>query len=462
MHILFATAEMEPIVATGGLGAASAGLVHALRRSGVQVTPVLPGYAPWPLDGERSVELDVPAWVGGAVARFGTLAGGAVVVVDSPSLRRPHPYVDPDTGTGWRDNDHRFFAWSAAVAAVVDLVDPDVVHVHDWHAATTLAHLDGSRPTVLSVHNLAHQGWCDPGWADVFGGRGERFRWKNSVNALAGGIALADRVVTVSPNYASEIRTEAGGMGLDALLASRGDDLVGILNGIDTADWDPSADPSIVAPFDASTAAAAKAADQAALCEEMGLDDGPGPLAIVVSRFDHQKGIDMLVEVGPLLAAVPVRLAVLGSGDRETEAAMARLADAHPGRLAFRPGYDVALAHRMFAAADAVLVPSRFEPCGLTQMQAMRYGAVPVVSDVGGLHDSVVDVDGSRQGTGIVLRAVSPAGIVDGVHRATRLLADRRRSERVRARMMAVDWSWDGPAGHYRDLYRSLFDSGGE
>jgi starch synthase len=399
----------------------------------------------------------VPAWAGPAQARLGThTVAGEVVVIDAPSLARPHPYVDPDHGSGWRDNDHRFFAWSAAVAALALELDPDVVHVNDWHAATVLAHLPPAMPTVLSVHNLAHQGWCDPGWVDLLGPSGERFRWMNSVNALAGGIALADRVVTVSPRYAEEITTEEGGMGLDRLLASRGDDLVGILNGIDTDDWDPAVDPAIVANYDAATVDR-KAVNQTALCDELGLDATPGPLVISVSRFDYQKGIDLLGHVGHIVAGTPARIALLGSGDWETEAAMSRLAAAHPGRIAFRQGYDAAMAHRMFAAGDLAIIPSRFEPCGLTQMQAMRYGTIPIVSDVGGLHDTVVDADASsRSGTGIVMRSVDGAGIVDGVHRAARLVANRARAARVRQRGMALDWSWTVPAATYAALYERL------
>lgn len=444
MHVLFATAEMEPLVSTGGLGAASRGLVAALRRAGVQVTPVLPGYSAWELADERMISLDVPGWAGPASARLGVHAtAGEVAIVDSPSLPRPQPYVDPATGAGWRDNYHRFFAWSAGVAALAGALSPDVVHLNDWHAATVLAHLGADVPAVLTVHNLAHQGWCDPGWLDVLGPRADRFRWKNSVNALAGGIALADRVVAVSPNYAAEITTEGHGMGLDDLLRSRGDALVGILNGIDVDEWDPGAVDRGVA--------------RDAVLEEMGLDDGPGPLVVSVSRFDHQKGIDLIADAADVLVRIPVRLALLGAGDRDTEARMAHLAAAHPGRLAFRQGYDAGLARRMFSAGDMTIIPSRFEPCGLTQMQAMRLGTLPVVSDVGGLHDTVVDADDHpRSANGIVMREVSPAGIVDGVHRAVRLLSRRERAERVRQRGMAADWSWERPADEYRRMYEEL------
>jgi len=460
--VLFATAEVEPLVSTGGLAAASAGLVAALRRDGITVSPVVPGYSQWALTNETVTVLDVPAWVGPATVRVGNHpVAGEVHVIDIDSLRRPHPYVDPANGGGWRDNDHRFFAWSCAVAAWARVIEPDIVHLNDWHAATVLAHLDRSQRSVFSIHNLAHQGWGDPGWESLLGFEGATYRWSNSINAMAGAIALADRVVTVSPRYAAEICTDEGGMGLAPRLRARGDALVGILNGIDTDDWDPGLDPEIVSTYgslsSASDLIAGKAANQAALCAELALDEGPGPLVVSVSRFDHQKGIDMVAEVTPLIVGAPARLALLGSGDRHTEAVLAELAERFGGRVAFRQGYDAALAHRMFAAGDLALIPSRFEPCGLTQMQAMRYGTIPIVTDVGGLHDTVIDVDSfGRTGTGIVMAAVSPAGIVDGVHRGVRLATNKARMARTRRRVMKIDWSWAAPARQYRRLYEGL------
>ena len=462
MHVVFATAEIEPIVSTGGLGAASFGLVNALRRTGVEVTIVVPAYAPWDLPEERIVPLAVPAWVGQARARIGVHpAVGRIAMIEAPTIERPHPYVDPATGQGWGDNDHRFFAWSAAVGALChDLRSSgervDVVHVNDWHAATTLAHLDESFRAVLSIHNLAHQGWGGLGWMDALGHRGAAFVERGAVNALSGAVRLAERIVAVSPTYANEIRTFEGGMGMDALLRDRGDAVVGILNGIDVDDWNPATDEALVSRFSVDDLES-RSANHPALCAELGLEVGPGPLVVSVSRFDGQKGIDMIPEVSHLLARIPTRMAFLGSGDKATEAAMSGVAAWNPGRIAFRQGFDAALAHRMFAAADFAIVPSRFEPCGLTQMQAMRYGALPIVSDVGGLHDTVVDVDDQpRRGVGVKLHAVSGAGIVDGVHRAARLFSNRARFERVRRRAMSLDWSWDGPALRYRDLYGEL------
>lgn len=467
MHVLFATAELQPIVSTGGLGAASAGLVSALRRVGHHVDVLVPDYGAYPLADEERVELEVPDWVGSAWIRTGVHAGaGRVHLVHVPSIERPNPYVDPGTGLGWRDNDHRFFGWSRAVAAWAELSRPDIVHVNDWHAATVLGHLHDDQPSVLTVHNLAHQGWADVGWEPLLGRRSTRsasYLKGGAVNALAGAIALADRVVTVSPSYAQEIRTHAGGHGLDGSLVARGDALVGILNGIDTDDWNPATDRFLAANYDADADAdavgAAKAVNQAALAEELQLPAGPGPLVVSVSRFDHQKGIDLLLELSRIMSNLPVRLALLGSGDHALETWARTVADRSGGTVAFRLGYDNELAHLMFGAADLTVIPSRFEPCGLTQMQAMRYGTLPIVTDVGGLHDTVVDADATpEEGTGIVTSGVDQVALVDGMHRGVRLWKDPARRNGAIRRGMSVDWSWQTPARHYAELYASLID----
>ncbi|MEZ5322480.1 MAG: glycogen/starch synthase [Microthrixaceae bacterium] len=457
MHVLFATAEFEPVVATGGLGAASAGLVAALRRHGIRVTPVIPGFAPYELEGEGRVELDVAPWAGSVTVRTGHHAQvGPIAVVDAPGLARPHPYTDPATGGAWPDNDRRFFTFAAAVAALSRHLGPDVVHLHDWHAAAALAFTaTGGPPTMLSIHNLAHQGWADPEWIDVMGPRGEAFRQLNSVNCLAGAIRLADAVVTVSPRYAYEITTPEGGHGLDRLLSEHRGKLWGILNGIDADEWNPSIDEHLHTPYDAG-GFGAKVHNQEALCAELGLATAPGPLIVAVSRLDYQKGLDLLAEVAWMLTRIPARIAVLGSGEPDHEAAWRYIAAHGDGRIAFTRGYDLGLAHRMFAAGDLAVIPSRFEPCGLTQMQAMRYGTLPIVSDVGGLHDTVVDVDADPvHGTGVRMHQVSPAGIVDGVHRGVRLVGSAAAAA-ARHRAMTHDWSWDTAAKGYLDRYAAL------
>jgi len=473
VHILFATAEMQPIVSTGGLGAASAGLIAALRRAGHDVDVVLPDYAGSAhagnalpgrrLGGEERIDLDVPGWVGSARVRVGDHAvAGRVHLLHVPSIERSHPYVDPETGHGWSDNDHRFFGWSCAVAALARRGRPDVVHVNDWHAATVLGHLDEGQRSVLSIHNLAHQGWADAGWEPLLGRRSAPYVKDGAVNALAGAIAIADRVVTVSPSYADEIRTPANGHGLHQELLARGDALVGILNGIDTDDWDPETDPALSANYAVPAASdpgiGAKVDNQRTVGAALGLPSGPGPLIVSVSRLDHQKGIDLLLELARIMPGLPARLALLGSGDHGLEGWARAVADRMPESVAFRHGYDDRFAHQLFGAGDLTVIPSRFEPCGLTQMQAMRYGTLPIVTDVGGLRDTVVDADARpRAATGIVAHGVDPVSLADALHRGVRLWDNRRRRTAAIRRGMSVDWSWETPARRYEQLYESLF-----
>ena len=342
-------------------------------------------------------------WARPARARFGIAAGfGSVVVVEVPGSAKPHPYVDPTTGWGWPDNPLRFFAFSAAVGALAELVDPDVVHLNDWHTAAVMGLSSRRRPCVLTIHNLAYQGQCDPAWTVRFGSSADEYLWVGDGNPLVGGIRLADRVVAVSPNYAREILDPAHGMGIHEVLAAKGDALSGIINGIDTASWDPASDPAIAAPYDV-THLADRQRCRAALVAELGWPEaGDGTAAVdlvvgMVTRMVDQKGVDLALALVPYLEDMGARMVVLGSGDPALVAQARAAAEANPGRLAYSEGYDDAFGHRIFAGSDAILVPSRFEPCGLTQMQAMRYGAIPIVTDVGGLHDTVVDADRDRQ-----------------------------------------------------------------
>ncbi|HMS12704.1 MAG TPA: glycogen/starch synthase [Microthrixaceae bacterium] len=461
MHVLFASAEVVPVVSTGGLGAATAGLTAALRRAGHRVELVVPDYGGYPLQNERCETIHLDPWIGAITVRTGTHAEvGPMHLVRFGGIERPHPYVDPDHARGWGDNDHRFFGFSAVVAELARRLGVDVVHLNDWHTAGALGRLPSSVPTVLTIHNLAHQGWADLGWLANLGGAAHAYAWNGAVNALAGGIRLADRVVAVSPTYADEVRRDDLGMGLAPLLRDRGPSLRGILNGIDTAEWDPSLDPTLVARF-SSRDLDGKSAVHDALCDELGIDRGPGPLITIVSRFDDQKGIDLLTSALPYLGSMPARLAVLGSGAPWLERAVCDAAAAAPGRIAAVIGYDASLAHRLFAAGHLTVVPSRFEPCGLTQMQAMQYGTVPIVTDVGGLHDTVIDVDTNpRSGTGIVIPRPDAMAVLDGLHRGVRLATNKRRYASVQRRGMERDWSWDGPAEIYADLYREVAGMG--
>ena len=460
VRVLFATAELAPVATVGGLGIASAGLVRELRRQGLRVTLVLPDYSGRSLSDEKVVDLDVPAWAGPARARHGVLDGvGDVVLIDVPGIARPHPYLDSD-GSGWPDNDKRFFAFSAAVAAVFASSDCDVLHLNDWHTATALAHLERLPPTVFTVHTLGYQGTCDPGWLAAFPHRAEAFERWGATNPVAGAIRLSDVVVSVSPNYATEIRTPEGGFGLDDLLRSRGDALIGVLNGIDTAIWDPSDDPAIAVGY-SSTRPGGKDACTAALRQEMGLDASDrspdGPLIGMVTRLTDQKGVDLALSCVPFLEGMDAQLVVLGSGDAHLVERLTAVSTRFPDRVAFRAGYDDGLSHRIIAGSDLYLMPSRFEPCGLAQMQAMRYGTIPVVTDVGGLHDTVIDVDRHPDtGTGIVATAPTESAILDALHRAVRLWRSKSRRNATRKRGMRIDWSWNVPARQYIATYSEI------
>lgn len=455
MHVLFATAELRPLVSAGGLGEAAAGLVSALRADGHQVTVVLPAYQPWPLDGAESIELDVPDWAQPASAQLGEHAdAGRLVSVDVPGIERPDPYVDAD-GEGWADNDLRFAAFSAAVASIARSLEVDVVQLNDWHTAFTPAFLGEALPTVLTIHNLQHQGWAGPEWLHRLPRHRDRYARGNAVNALAGAIAVADRVVSVSPNYAAEILTEEAGMGLDGLLAERGDRLVGIRNGIDTRAWDPAIDPHISATYDLEDSSG-KASSRAALLAEAGWEDTGETLVVMVTRLVDQKGVDLAFDAARFLAGMRARLLVLGSGERSLADWGRTLAEQQPDRVWFFDGFDAPLSHRLFAGGDLLLMPSRFEPCGLAQMQAMAYGTIPVVTGVGGLVDTVRDADLHRDGNGFVSPSVDTAGVVDALHRAVRAARHPGRCRSIVSRGMSTDWSWKVPAADFAELYAEV------
>jgi len=454
VRVTFATAEFSPIATVGGLAAASAGLVDALRRSGIDVDVVLPDYTPSDEGIIETIELQVPLWAGPATAKkIKHRQAGEITLIDAPGLAKSHPYLQPD-GNGWLDNTDRFMRFSAAVAAFVRHTSPDAVHLNDWHTATALAALDPTPPSVLSLHNLAHQGAARSEWLDLIGPKSDHYEWWDGINPLAGAIALADYVVAVSPHHATEIVEDGNGFGLDGALQARGSALTGILNGIDTTVWNPENDSYLPAAFSA-TDHTGKISNRDHLVSELGLTDDDSLLAVAVTRLTDQKGIDLLLPLINLLDEIPLRLAVLGSGDRTLSERLAAAAD-NADRFTFVDGYDEALSHRLIAAGDLFLMPSRFEPCGLTQMQAMRYGTIPIVTPVGGLVDTVLDLDThSRVGRGFVMNDVSSTALISAVHRAVRKCKGKQ-LENIRTRIMSVDWSWDAPAKEFIKIYEQI------
>jgi starch synthase len=460
VRVLFATAELAPVAAVGGLAQAASGLTAELRRQGIDVTVVMPDYGGIELADAITTKLAVPAWAGPARVRSGVHpVAGPLSLVETPGLARSHPYLQPD-GHGWPDNDRRFLSFARAIAAMVHVERPDVVHLNDWHTGTALAALDGSVPSVLSLHNLAYQGFTDGAWLRHLGQRARHYEWFGGTNPLSGAIALADAVVAVSPTYASEILTPEGGFGLDGALRHRWEAVSGILNGIDTNVWDPAADPALSATYSASQRtterAAARLANRAAVRLRAGFADDDVLLGVAVTRLTGQKGADLLVPIVPILRSIPLRVVVLGSGEAPIAAALHEAAAAHPDSFAFVEGYDEELSHLLFGAGDLYLMPSRFEPCGLAQMQAMRYGAIPVVTDVGGLHDTVVDVDSDRDGNGFRAPEATSVAFVSALFRGVRNLATARRRGALVRRVMTLDWSWSRPARQYVDLYESV------
>jgi starch synthase len=321
----------------------------------------------------------VPAWAGPAFARVGAHATiGRLHLVTVPLIERSHPYLRPD-GTTWPDNDARFLAFSRAVAALAGTERPDVLHLHEWHTGTVLAALVDPPPSVVTLHDVADQGVADGTWLGRIGPRRRHYEWCGGTNPLAGAIALADRLVAVSPHYADEIRTPTGGAGLDGQLRQRGGALVGIRYGIDVERWDPAGDVHLVARFGAGDRAllAARARNRAAVSEQLGWPDDGIPLAAVVSRLSHRNGVDLLTPVIPVLRRVPLRLVVLGVGDAPIVAALGGLAADHPATFAFhrarRRGARPSPARRRRRVRDAESV--RAVRAGPAAGDALRGGA---------------------------------------------------------------------------------------
>jgi len=401
--------------------------------------------------------------------RAGTTTG---LALDAPHLyhRDGGPYAGAQGD--YCDNPERFAAlsWAAADVARGGMGDgwkPDVLHAHDWQAGLAPAYLHyfgtGGVKTVTTIHNIAFQGITDGGRLEALrlpwhAWHPDHAEYHGNISTLKVGLALSDAITTVSPTYAEELMRPEFGMGLQGLLATRAHDLHGILNGVDDDVWSPENDAHIIRY--AARTLSKKVDNRAALLEEFGLGAVEGPLAIVVSRLTWQKGIDLLSEALPGFIADGGGLVLLGSGETGLEQAALAAAERWPDKVGVRLGYDEALSHRMMAGGDAVLVPSRFEPCGLTQMYGLKYGTIPVVAATGGLNDTVIGATsaslGANAATGVSFHPIDGIALAGALRRLTGLYADKPAWTRMVKRAMRADVSWDGPASAYAALYRSL------
>lgn len=477
LSILCVASECFPLIKTGGLADVVGALPLALTKLGADVTVFLPGF-PDVLAGLKEKALI------GVVKGFpfpntqiigGVAANGLnILALDCPDLFEyaGNPYQDK-SGQDRPDNGLKFALFSkiAADLAVGKWGGKtfNIVHAHDWQAALTAVYLDAQKETriktVLTIHNLAFQGvfpaslMRDIGLPERYLSRDGLEYWEKA-SFLKGGINFSDRITTVSPTYALEIQSDQDGMGFGGLLRAKNHRLSGILNGIDTQVWNPETDTAIIAPYTAADLSG-KAKTKKALQQELGLRvDAAAPLFSVVSRLTTQKGLDLLVELLDYVVSLGGQIALLGSGDTEIERAFEAAALRHPTEISVTLGYNEPLAHKIQAGSDAILVPSRFEPCGLTQLCALRYGTVPVVGRVGGLSDTIIDANpmalSSGVATGLQFSPINTHMLAAAIKRTIDLFHSPDQWSALVQNALGQDVSWDRSAALYMDLYQSL------
>jgi starch synthase len=475
IEVLSVASEVYPLIKTGGLADVAGALPGALGPHGVSMRTLAPGYPAVMAKMKRGRVVRELDDLFGVRAKLiaGRVDGLDMVILDAPQLydRPGNPYVGPD-GWDWPDNWKRFAAlsWVAAKLGLglVEGYRPQVIHAHDWQGGLAPAYIKFSGnqhvKTMMTVHNMAFKGFFG---ADIFAQlrlppqafsvHGVEFY--GGISYLKAGMECADFVTTVSPSYADEIRTPAFGVGLEGLLNARSDTVFGILNGIDTSAWNPATDPALVQNFSTNTIHMRRV-NKRAVADQFGLDGVDGPLFCVVSRLTDQKGMDLLLEAVDGLVAGGGRLVVLGSGEAHLEDGFSRAAARHPGKVGIITGYNEPLSHLMQGGCDAILIPSRFEPCGLTQLYGLRYGCVPVVSRIGGLADTVIHANpaalSAEVATGVVFDPNSAPMLVEAIRKTMHLYADEKRWKKMQRRGMKSDVSWDTSAARYADLYATL------
>ena len=479
LKVLFVASEVAPFRKTGGLADVAGVLPRSLQQRGIDVRVVMPLYQGIPWSDLERLEgtLSVPMYFGQARAglRLGKLPNSDVPIYFVEYNRffdRPHLYGPP--GQAYSDNLERFSFFSRACLEVCKTIGfiPDIVHANDWQTALVPVYVntvEWAKPlhgcgTLFTIHNLAYQGNFESGAMFITGLGSEHynpneFEHFGDLNLMKAGIRHSNLLSTVSPTYAREVQTSDYGFGLDGELALRNRDLRGVLNGIDTHEWNPSADPLIAAPFSAG-APGGKATCKAALQRQLGLPERPDvPLFGVVGRLTPQKGFDVLAHALDRILAWDLQMVLLGNGDPEAEHFFSYMASHRRDRFRAHIGFDEGLAHRIEAAADFLLMPSRFEPCGLNQMYSQRYGTLPIVRATGGLLDTVENYDQvTGNGTGFIFYDLNPGSIGDTVGWALSTYFDRpAHIQQMRKKAMLQDFSWDRAGAAYEQLYLEAY-----
>ncbi len=473
MRIVYASSEMAPYAKTGGLADVSAALPKALAARGHEVLCFLPRYGsiafpPGRFVGSVHVPVDSVHRSAGFYERELAPNLRVIFVEHPPFFDRQGIYGDHNGDFG--DNEFRFAFFCRAVLEFCRSrgYRPDVVHAHDWQTGLLPVYLKAFYiddptlhrvPSVFTIHNLAYQGQFSAATLGPLGlpdslAAEDALEWNGNISYMKGGILFSEVVTTVSPTYAREIQTAEFGQGLEGVVRSRAEDLVGILNGVDYEEWDPRHDPHIAAPYD-EIEQAGKAACKRALLAEFGLSREPDlPLIGIVSRLVHQKGFDLVNAAMEPLLSRGLRMVVLGSGESDVEAGLREFVRRDPLRFGVRFNYDAGLAHRIEAGADIILMPSRFEPCGLTQMYSMRYGTIPIVRSTGGLADTVEPFDLKRKtGTGFVFEHADATGLMWAVDQALAAYSKPGPWTVLMQNAMRRDFSWNLSAERYEVVY---------
>jgi starch synthase len=485
MKILFASSEATPLIKTGGLADVAGSLPAALNHIGEDCRLILPGY-PDVLEKADNLKSLAELEIAGEKSPIHLLMGSSgphkvpLYVVDAPHMfKRPgNPYLSPE-GVNWPDNADRFSLFCHAVAAfargrVEHDWKPDVVHANDWQTGliAPLLSTETDRPaTLFTIHNLAYQGLFDHSTFQRLGISDhlwsyEHLEFHGQLSFIKGGIALSDRVNTVSPTYAAEIKTAEFGYGLEGLLNHRKDHFSGVLNGIDYHAWDPLTDKHIDTPFSAE-GFSEKSNNKLALQREYGLPvDERIQLFGYIGRLVDQKGVDLILQVLPGIMDAGAQMVMLGSGNKDLEHALEKISNRYHSRVGVFIGYDEGLSHRIEAGCDCFLMPSRFEPCGLNQMYSLRYGTVPIVRRTGGLADTVVDVTPSTlsngSATGFVFDNADGNSLWGAVEHAINFYRRSITDWEILARTgMQQDFSWEASAQHYLELYQTAIDEPG-